>query len=329
MLHHMDIFFPHIMKTAGSSFLSHARDNLPDGVYQRSPWCLHEPVEPFRDNITKLLLKLDPTTVLLLTPDERDRFRLFQGHVPAASAALLDGPVRTVVLLREPVARAMSHLVQETYRPGVDPDTVPPPPERYELPFPFIGDPTNHQVKMLGTSEASVRSSTPRSEVGDRLRAATVRLAVALGEEDQAAALADLEAIAATPEARREQAAIAEAATVDGVVDVDRLVESMVDPALLRADPADDTSLAAACECLREAEIVGTTEDYPAFLTEVRDRFQWRIPRPRKVNVGLRVELDAALQRRIRADNEFDIELYQRALEEIDRRRRRTVLGGD
>jgi hypothetical protein len=73
--------------------------------------------------------------------------------------------------------------------------------------------------------------------------------------------------------------------------------------------------------------VLGVTEDFEAFMARIVDAVGWTVDRERRVNVGTARDVPASLVRRIESDHEIDIELYRRSLEEIERRKRRQVLG--
>jgi hypothetical protein len=90
----------------------------------------------------------------------------------------------------------------------------------------------------------------------------------------------------------------------------------------------DDERFAVARHNLANVDVVGLTEDYTTFVDELRARFGWWPMRPNldeRANVtSNRLDVDAALRRRIADDNHYDVELYAYACDLV-RRRQRTL----
>lgn len=74
---------------------------------------------------------------------------------------------------------------------------------------------------------------------------------------------------------------------------------------------------------LAEVEVLGVMDRFDEFLTEIEERFQWKIVRGARKNVAPDTDLrpvDAGLRRRIAQDNAIDIELYEHARELVEQR---------
>jgi hypothetical protein len=90
-------FFMHIMKTGGTSFASRLIDQFPDGsVYPPPGDDKHLSYWNFEDLLTR-------------TPDERSNLELVHGHFPLFVGEVLQVD-HVTTLLREPIARLVSHL---------------------------------------------------------------------------------------------------------------------------------------------------------------------------------------------------------------------------
>jgi hypothetical protein len=86
----------------------------------------------------------------------------------------------------------------------------------------------------------------------------------------------------------------------------------------------DESRLALAKENLAKVDVVGLTEAYSDFLSELRERFGWQVPPGRRVNASPRDGSDEpseALLRRIADDNAIDIEFYEYAKQLVEQRR--------
>ncbi|MCC5951214.1 MAG: hypothetical protein JJU45_03875 [Acidimicrobiia bacterium] len=100
------IFFVHIQKTAGGTLRSFTRAQLALGeVYPEGA----DGIDPDAGQAYLSLARL-----LTLPQERRDTVRAYIGHFPYVAAELcarmLDRPLYTVTLLREPVARTISYL---------------------------------------------------------------------------------------------------------------------------------------------------------------------------------------------------------------------------
>ncbi len=94
-------FFVHVMKTGGTTFISQIVDNFaPEESYPASN------VEPIK--LIQAYLLLQPLQAQ--TPEQLSKIRLFRGHFPFMATTLVGPDVTTLTILREPVARTLSHL---------------------------------------------------------------------------------------------------------------------------------------------------------------------------------------------------------------------------
>lgn len=75
----------------------------------------------------------------------------------------------------------------------------------------------------------------------------------------------------------------------------------------------DDRRLALAKENLDRVDVVGVVERYDEFLQTVESRFGWRIDPSTRLRVGPADEVSEALRRKIRDDNEADLDFYEHA----------------
>lgn len=90
-----------------------------------------------------------------------DEIRIITGHFPLAVVELLDQPVRTFTLLREPVERTLSFLRHQQVMGDTRTDLE----EIYDDPFLFRGLIHNHMVKMLTLDAGAVRASGALADV--------------------------------------------------------------------------------------------------------------------------------------------------------------------
>lgn len=92
-------FFIHVMKTGGTSFVTHVRGRLP----AEQVWPRQEAVEIGGGSYT------DADALRALSPDETERIRFYSGHLPSVAAELV-GAGFTMTVLRDPVERTISFL---------------------------------------------------------------------------------------------------------------------------------------------------------------------------------------------------------------------------
>ena len=98
-------FFIHVMKTAGTTFARQLQQEFPvEAIYPARgiDWESPADVEAYI-NIPRLLS---------LAPERRSQIRVFTGHFPFMARDLIDPGLRTLTVLREPVARTVSILKQ-------------------------------------------------------------------------------------------------------------------------------------------------------------------------------------------------------------------------
>jgi hypothetical protein len=93
------IFFVHIMKTGGVTLTNLLRGHFGEAVYP--------PIEA-----RSPLMKTEPTHLLGLPVEQREQFSVYSVHMPAWVAEAVAPGFHTVTVLREPVARTVSHLRQ-------------------------------------------------------------------------------------------------------------------------------------------------------------------------------------------------------------------------
>jgi hypothetical protein len=79
----------------------------------------------------------------------------------------------------------------------------------------------------------------------------------------------------------------------------------------------DDRRLTMAKENLDRVDVVGVVERYDEFLRAVEARFGWRIDPSTRLRVGPAGDVSDALRRRIRSDNEADLDFYEHAYRRI------------
>lgn len=165
--HHHRFFFVHVMKTSGSTFRSHLRDQFPGACF---PEDVTDDPKPHLDNL--LVDRL-----LGLPPEVHRRIRAYAGHFPAYLPAVLDPALVTLTILRDPIDRVISH-VKHTKR--VDPryrdhaiEAI------YEDPWMFPLFFRDHQAKVFAlTADDAPESVMDVLDVDDaRLAVARERLA--------------------------------------------------------------------------------------------------------------------------------------------------------
>jgi len=130
------LFFVHIQKTAGGTLREYISKNLPLGsIYPDEP---HEiQTYDYYWNIEKLRN---------ITPKRMSEIQAFVGHFPYIAAELIDVPITTLTVLREPVERTISYLKMRSNDPGKENMTLE---DIYDDPFDFPAFIHNHQTKIF------------------------------------------------------------------------------------------------------------------------------------------------------------------------------------
>jgi hypothetical protein len=102
------IFFVHVMKTGGTTLFRHLRQNFElDELYPYR----HLDIR-FEGPKLDIRLHLSLPYLQSLTPERRQRIRVYTGHFPFVACELLGGPFVTMTILRDPVDRTVSLLRQ-------------------------------------------------------------------------------------------------------------------------------------------------------------------------------------------------------------------------
>ncbi|MEJ7585539.1 MAG: hypothetical protein WKF43_16000 [Acidimicrobiales bacterium] len=245
------LFFVHVRKTGGTTFMAHVQANFAPEERYPSPLFEQEPAG---------ILHAKTSAPYLFEQDRGrlDRVRFFSLHLPfwvsEALAGSLERDLLTVTILRHPVERAVSHLKVlaqvQGWTEGLD--------KLYLVPWVRNWTLWNHQL-----------------------------LQFVLTAEDEA----DM---------------FERASVLWTVPDPD--VQEIGPPVVL-----DKGRLARARANLGKVEIVGITERFDAFVTEVGDRFGWAATAVGKRNVSSRSDIPKRLGDRIAADCGPDLDFYNYA----------------
>lgn len=141
------IFFMHVMKTAGTSFARHIEPNFePDEVYP-------PPGGARRREQYWQVAELEA-----LSAEQRSAIRIYHGHLPFVVRDMVGADV-TLTILREPVARTISHL--RHCQRHVDQHRDQPLEQIYEDPWDHPTLFLNHQVKQF----AFTLADAPRAHI--------------------------------------------------------------------------------------------------------------------------------------------------------------------
>jgi hypothetical protein len=92
--------------------------------------------------------------------------------------------------------------------------------------------------------------------------------------------------------------------------------DEMTDGMLTRLDFTPE-HLTRALQRLHTVDVVGFQEQFDAFAGELTRRFGWELGKNLNANWTQPVEVPASFRRRIAEDNALDVELYERAREEL------------
>ena len=156
-------FYMHVMKTGGTTFLDHIRENFaPEQIYP-------EPRQPDARWVSTYMM-LD--CLRELPPERRQAFRIYTGHFPLMARELITPTPITLTLLRDPVDRTISVLKQ--CRRDWERHRDQPLEAIYEDPWTYPILIRNHQAKLF----AMTRADEPES-LWDVVEVDPHRLAIA------------------------------------------------------------------------------------------------------------------------------------------------------
>jgi hypothetical protein len=156
-------FFMHIMKTGGTTFVQHVRENFaPEAIY---------PAANEKGERLRAYFMIDG--LRRITREQRQSIRMYTGHFPFVASQIVDADV-TLSILRHPVARTLSYLRHcKRYRDYMAGMTLE---EIYEDPWLYAVRIHNYQAKLFSmTTDDKLASDLEVIDVDGR------RLEIALG----------------------------------------------------------------------------------------------------------------------------------------------------
>jgi len=271
-------FFIHVMKTGGTSIADIISANF--RASERYPDVCITP----SSNIFARIEAYSFVPGLVSNVNSlHGTLRMVRGHVPYAVRNLLTDKYVAMTLLRDPIERTLSYLMHckryHIEHQGLALEQI------YEDPWfhgTFI---QNYQTKIFSMSAQESLAEErylpgpakvpPRRELGDGLNLSS-----------------DVEALKRSAPGRFSMECFA-AST--GVIEI------------------DEQRLRIARENLAAVEVVGVTEHYDRFLKQLVERYGWQVKSIPHRHAGEKESLSPAFQRRIAADNVFDMEFYEYA----------------
>jgi hypothetical protein len=265
----------HLMKTGGFSLLLQVLENVERHAVWGSPG-------PGADDGAGLEQYTSVEMVQALDAEVRTSIEVIMGHFPFAVVEAADlGHATIATVVREPVARVLSHLGQcmATH------------PEQRGLPIEQVYEDEflrprllrNHQTKMLGMTAAQ----------------ATVPPARTFGppHPDLVASL-----------------------HAEGYFETTRYVLEVLSTPLVWEVAVDERTLARARRNLERVDLLGVHDRYDEFLARLGRHMGWTFGRQIWVNRGSPLEVAPSFRRRIEEDNALDLELYEHACDLVGRR---------
>ena len=303
-------FFVHVMKAGGTSFLHYAREclgsrqawfSLDDSFVHRFEELLpgEDPLEAAASNFLDVFFKAEPE-VFRYMPLQGACF--YEGHMPFAARDALrcNGHMpHCLTILRHPVERTASHLVQDGLRKGKAGDAE----HLYNDPYWRSVYGMNYQARLF--------SMTPEETF--------------LGESRPAGWSAWMElvvlvACGATPDHRRQ--------ALEQLIEKGREYVSQGESHLLEADTPklvgrtfpnmatltiDGSRFDAACAALESCAVIGVTDQMAQMSEDMRWRFGWSGKIKMSNQTTTNTWVPPRLRKQIARDNEADIELYEYA----------------
>jgi len=158
----MRVFFIHVMKTGGGSFTAYLKNNIPLTV------CF--PTREEGVGVQRFLV----SRLRDHSAERRASILAYTGHWPAAAVDLVDQPVLTMTILRDPVERIISYVRQSKRltpeHAGLSYEEI------YDDPFHFPALIHNHQAKVFALPPTAESYLDPLELTPDRLDVARRRL---------------------------------------------------------------------------------------------------------------------------------------------------------
>lgn len=293
------VVFIHVMKTAGTTFMTQVLHVL-DPARVWPPQTRH--LAPGRGRIAAGAQGSygQQHEILAADPQHLLGHDVIAGHHPAVLVDVLasrfGGRPPSITLLRHPVERTISHLRMNRSLHGAEGAPLEAVYEDPRFHEPFF---RSHQTKVLSTTVDELREPPAGSEPARQMAEHPEVVALL-----RAAAAGDIE-----PGTLHRR--LAERAP-DGW-DAKLFAFNMATPPGLWA-PIDDRRVRDARRRLATFDVVGVTERYGAFADVVGRRFGWSLPDVGRRRAGPDDEpVPRSLRRRIEADNEADLEVYESA----------------
>ncbi|MFT4518485.1 MAG: hypothetical protein ACI9JM_000866 [Halioglobus sp.] len=269
-------FFIHVMKTGGTSFVELLRNNFLDSErYPNAP--------PETEPMARLEGYMHVPKFVANVNESVEQLRLVSGHVPYAVHSMLKGEYETLTVLRHPVDRIISYL-KHCRRYHM---------EQLGLPLEEIYDNSWFRASFIQNYQTKIFSMTAQETLAHvRVEDGSPRVPFRheLGEGESFSP--DVDAYKQTVPARF----LLEFFTpCTGVIQV------------------NEKRLATAKQSLDEIGVVGVTENYDQFVSQLESRFNWKVSNLPRLHTGEEDDIPAEFRRRIAQDNEADIELHEYA----------------
>jgi hypothetical protein len=275
----------HIMKTAGFTTARHLANALPDA----SIWGLSPNDAVWFSRVYRYI---NPRPLARCSPAELASFSMFCGHFPFAARELMGERVEVATVVRKPVDRVVSFLkhCQREHPEHLDRPLE----EIYEDEWFASRFTRNHVTKLFAMSTDEMLANAPIAG----WRPSQLELLARYREDESSLTDADLGVVFRNlaPGGRARDMYELIGAPNTALVEV------------------DDSRLADAIDRLQHVTVLGLYEQYAAFVGALNQRLATSMRSDVAVNVGAAGEASAALRRRIAADNQADIELYQAAV---------------
>ena len=313
-------FFIHVMKAAGTGFLKYAQRCLgAEAMFYRGEHSFFHSLGDRVENIAGLdfFLKNEPEVFRYL-PWWGARF--FDGHMPYVTSRALQGggrPLNCLTMLRHPVDRVVSHLLQQAFFDGTDTDLRSLSERIYQDSTWRSAFGKNYQTKLFAMTEAEtfVEDVDAVAEPWHRVMQNFV-LASAAPQECQR--LAAIEWLLEWGRSWNEQNSDWKA--VDPFFEANGFGFGRILP---QGKPIqiDPPRFEVARARLERCAVIGLAEQPADLVAQMHHRFGWPEYATGRVNTGPAWSLSAALRKQIARDNEADIEFYEYARKMVRKQR--------
>ncbi len=315
-------FFVHVMKSAGTSFLRYVHENLgSQGPFFRGE---NSFANRFRGS------GIDGSALDFILKNEPEVFRylpwqgacFFDGHMPFEASRLLasgSSRVNCLTILRHPVERVASHLLQDSGRANTQAKLIQGAKSLYQNPSWWLAYGRDYQVKLFAMTASETLADEKVTSKWLHIMQLLVLAACAPCSSQRRDAAARIISEGDEWNKFEDRGEVPELGFQNFNADFGRIIP--------QSAPIEVTAsrFEVACDRLESCFAIGLTEEIHYMAEEMNRHFNWRPARLKWANQGSGHCLSSAFRKQIARDNEADIEFYQYARRLVAKRYREGV----